>query len=149
MAHARRLQAGISLGFNLAGSLAAIDKWVHDMSSDEDDDDDDDDDGDDGEEGDEEADERDGGAAGAGAGAGARTTATLTNDKARGASDVASAASAGGRRQDPSSALDAASRDSGSASELSSTYSASKVPKSRVLSRDAIYHMVSGYQHAV
>ena len=27
------LQAGMSLGFNLAGSLAAIDKWVQDMRS--------------------------------------------------------------------------------------------------------------------
>ena len=26
-------QAGVSLGFNLAGSLAAIDKWVQDMNS--------------------------------------------------------------------------------------------------------------------
>lgn len=29
-------QAGISLGFNLAGSLAAIDKWVQDMGSEDD-----------------------------------------------------------------------------------------------------------------
>lgn len=28
-----RIQAGMSLGFNLAGSLAAIDKWVQDMGS--------------------------------------------------------------------------------------------------------------------
>ncbi len=28
-------QAGISLGFNLAGSLAAIDRWVSDMNSEE------------------------------------------------------------------------------------------------------------------
>jgi hypothetical protein len=32
------LQAGMSLGFNLAGSLAAIDKWVQDMNSEEEED---------------------------------------------------------------------------------------------------------------
>lgn len=38
-------KAGISLGFNLAGSLAAIDKWVEEVDEDGSDDDDDDDDG--------------------------------------------------------------------------------------------------------
>ena len=36
--------AGVSLGFDLLGSLAAIDQWVEDMESDSDNDDDDDDD---------------------------------------------------------------------------------------------------------
>ena len=36
-------RAGHSLGFDLQGSLAAIDKWVQNMDEDEDDDDDDDD----------------------------------------------------------------------------------------------------------
>mmetsp|Transcript_30517 Transcript_30517/g.41989 ORF Transcript_30517/g.41989 Transcript_30517/m.41989 type:complete len:1121 (-) Transcript_30517:165-3527(-) len=38
--HTVSSMAGMSLGFNLTGSLAAIDKWVQDMNSDDDDDDD-------------------------------------------------------------------------------------------------------------